>query len=423
MICHRWSVTPQGYGKVADRLTKQIIEKSKGDLNTTGFFLEISTNDIYHAFQGHKKTNSDYPGSMDMSVDELIYAISNINNGEVITAKRYSSGDCRVNIAIPLCDGYVVGADVYSKSTGSLRVKTRFKMDKKSFEAKYKSSSDSRSDYNSQQNYLRSDTASELNISSDNNNVNKSLKVDITQGMSDEQRYEKLKDLNISIVMAKAVNLDASKIDELKNTSITKAQKSLKQLGVDLGIIRSRYYNQTIDVDFRFTSHSLKESTHKQSNVKFADKYIKFAEMLNNFDSVIKNAVLIERHSDRYEGGKRYDPDLKQVYVLVSGFEDEEGIVPVKLEVKEFDKKENNLYVTITMPTIKKARIEETEMKNTPHVSSQAFYTYKLADLLHSVKNDPYSESLGKYIPKQFLIDAKSSSNVDNEVNVSKELL
>ena len=43
--------------------------------------------------------------------------------------------------------------------------------------------------------------------------------------------------------------------------------------------------------------------------------------------------------------------------MLVSGFVDENNIIPVKLEVKEFWDKQNTLYVAISLEKIKKAEL------------------------------------------------------------------
>ena len=57
--------------------------------------------------------------------------------------------------------------------------------------------------------------------------------------------------------------------------------------------------------------------------------------MLSCLDDVIDTAVGIETHN-RNSIGYKPDRTLKNVYVMVSVFEDGDRIVPVKLEVKEF---------------------------------------------------------------------------------------
>ena len=48
----------------------------------------------------------------------------------------------------------------------------------------------------------------------------------------------------------------------------------------------------------------------------------------------------------------KVDPTLLNSYVLVNAFSDGSRIVPVKLEVKEFNDKENSLHVAITLEPI-----------------------------------------------------------------------
>ena len=47
---------------------------------------------------------------------------------------------------------------------------------------------------------------------------------------------------------------------------------------------------------------------------------------------------------------------LKQCFVLASAFVDNNRVVPVKLEIKEFSDKSNTLYVAIALDSIKKTR-------------------------------------------------------------------
>ena len=99
---------------------------------------------------------------------------------------------------------------------------------------------------------------------------------------------------------------------------------------------------------FSFSKNNLNESQSKQ-------KYLTedYAKMLTSTDGIVKNAVLVEVHRDKYEGTVREDRTLLQVDVFLSAFSDGEDIVPVKMEVKEFKNKDNSLYVLVTLEKIK----------------------------------------------------------------------
>ena len=103
-----------------------------------------------------------------------------------------------------------------------------------------------------------------------------------------------------------------------------------------------------------YSRGSLNESVRKQGDV--STDFYDFAKMLYVFDDVVKNAVPVEVHTDKYIKTKREKPNLKYDYVLLSAFSDGEYITPVEFHIKEyFDNKkaENKLYVSITLGKIK----------------------------------------------------------------------
>lgn len=246
----------------------------------------------------------------------------------------------------------------------------------------------------------------------------KRFSIDINS--TEEERYNELKGKSISLP---AYDKPKTTIDinKLKSMELKEAEKSIKALAKELGILRDDYTNKNIKVEFAFSSSSLNESWNKQGGEVTSQRSTKFAEMLSCLPGVIESAELIEVHKDRYEGMKREDPDLKQVYVLVSGFNDDTGVNPVKLEVKDFEKKVDKLHVSVVLPTIEKAQIVEmeSEKKSLDRTSNRALSTYKLADILSEVKNSKLDNGLKQYIPSQFENNYKNtvkhSLSVDSE--------
>ena len=294
-------------------------------------------------------------------------------------------------------------------------------------------------DYKTNEEYdIRKQTKKSREINRDNKNIQDragnseksfySLNVDIKQGMTDEQRYEALKDKSIHIVSSvKTGNVSEQELDSLKEMQLSKAQVSAKKLAARLGIIKE-HENPQLDFTINFSGNNVDISSSHQAKVKMPDKMYKFGEMLTCFDDVVKNAMLLEVHSeDEYHNRKpnhKINRSIDKTYVMFSAFNDREGIVPVKLSV--FKMKDNNvnpIHMAITLPTIKKAEVSEVDyQKNDPHISLSAF-DYNVSDLLKEIKSNPNAEELGEYIPDQFLNknDTKNSLDVDNEGNSLSE--
>ena len=120
-------------------------------------------------------------------------------------------------------------------------------------------------------------------------------------------------------------------------------------MGDEFGVFKA-YSNKDVELSFTFSKGNMVESENKQRG-----NYDLFAKMFSCFDDVIDSAIGIEVHNRNSDG---YKPDmtLKNVYVLMSAFEDGDNIVPVKLEIKELADKNNTLYVAIALESIKKTR-------------------------------------------------------------------
>ena len=175
------------------------------------------------------------------------------------------------------------------------------------------------------------------------------------------------------------------------------AEKPLKEIADALGIHGVNYGNSNIEFDFKFSKTSLNSSLHHQSN--FEGTYADYAKMLSCLDGIIKNAELVEIHPN-YKGNKL----LKQVYVLVSAFNDGNVIIPVQLEVKEQYDKNNGLYLNVVLGQIKKEPAVKKEIgvakayKDLPLVTGS---TISLSQLFANVNTG--DNKFLKYIPDKFL--------------------
>lgn len=81
---------------------------------------------------------------------------------------------------------------------------------------------------------------------------------------------------------------------------------------------------------------------------EYGGAYVSFAKALVNLDEILQNAVLIERHTDKYKGTIRESENLENVSVLLGMFWDGNELMPVQMEIKKTTDSGDHLYVTVT---------------------------------------------------------------------------
>lgn len=226
----------------------------------------------------------------------------------------------------------------------------------------------------------------------------KELRFQIEPGMSDEERYNELKDKTIKVVERPrkyAQKLSKKQKAAIRSGREKEARPALKSLASNRGVLRKLFTRKDLGISFRYTTNNLYESIHKQTAVKGKDKYVQFGKMLSCLDGIVQNAVVVDV---RYPGKEIEDKDLKRIHVLIGAFHDGRGIVPVKLLIKEFGNKENGLYVTMALNKVKEiAHHDQSQNEN----RSLTISNYKLSELLKEVKSEE-ANALKKYIPEQF---------------------
>lgn len=220
----------------------------------------------------------------------------------------------------------------------------------------------------------------------------------ITVGMSDDARAELLNKKSVNVVSfdaEKTKALDDVDFDALQKTFTKYAKPIIEKVANDFGIINKTYFNPDIELDFEYSKGSLKESINKQHTM-----YGDFIKMLSVFSDVISNAVGVETHEDKYKGTIREDTTLKQMYVLASALRDETGIIPVKLEVKEFNEKANKLYLSVVLTKKESRYLHGNLGQNQLNTATPAF-TISIADLVGIV--NPSEGDFLKYFPDSML--------------------
>ena len=228
--------------------------------------------------------------------------------------------------------------------------------------------------------------------------------------MDERQRAQILRNERIKLSSYDSKNaLSPDDVASLENSVKRNAFKILRELGTKFNVYKN-YTNENIELDFDYSKSGLKESIDKRGNI--TTNYTDFAKMLTVFDDVIRNAVPIEVHTDKYVGTKRENPDLKYDYVLLSAFTDDNYIVPVELHIKEYKESyriNNKLYVSITLGKIK---IEDniitgSLLKNNNEVANSVPLSSEVS-IPQLVSN--VNEKLGnfyKYLPDELLSETQ----------------
>lgn len=241
-------------------------------------------------------------------------------------------------------------------------------------------------------------------ISQSDSDVNSSIhskeknntKFSITKDMSEQERYEELKDKSIVVSkpdMSKVSNID---IEAYKNLSTKEAKKPIRRIAEMLGIHNVNYKNSNIKFDFAFSKGSLDTSLNHQR--EYGGSYTDYAEMLTCLEKLIENAELIEVHKN-YKDNEQ----LKRTFVLMSALSGKDGIYPVQFEVKEFYSSTKKLYLTAVLTKIKEPAVvteshTDYSEASTPLVADSDI---SLSQLFANV--NPSDKRFLKYVPDNFL--------------------
>ncbi len=243
-------------------------------------------------------------------------------------------------------------------------------------------------------------------------------KFSITEDMSEQERYEELKDKSIVVSkpdMSKVSNID---IEAYKNLSTKEAKKPIRRIAEMLGIHNVNYKNSNIKFDFAFSKGSLDTSLNHQR--EYGGNYTDYAEMLTCLEKLIENAELIEVHKN-YKNNEY----LKNTFVLISAINNDGNITPVQLEVKEYDKgQSNSLYLNVVLSKIKESAVIKGEHNGNADISNPlvADSTISLSQLFANV--NPSDKRFLKYVPDNFLsteqIEAKREAQKSDYKNYNR---
>ena len=234
------------------------------------------------------------------------------------------------------------------------------------------------------------------------------IRYSVREGMSEEERYEALKDATIRVPAYDSKNgvLTQQSVANLERMINRDARYYVSELFDKLGLSKT-YENKAAQITFEFSSRGKKKSVHEQS--ARGNSYADFAKMLTCFDQIVEGAVPIEIHADKYKGTRREVAQLKSVYVLVSAFADDSAIVPVQLEIKEYVNEENQIYLAVTMGKIKEG-VVATSLESDITSSSEALPSYSISLQELFSKINPSDGDFLRYVPDGFLSEEQRSA-------------
>ena len=223
----------------------------------------------------------------------------------------------------------------------------------------------------------------------------------ITVDMTDEQRYSVLSSKTITPVTD---TKSASHTDEMSTIKSfpakakSKVEKTIKTLATKLGIINKPLQTPDVEIDFQFSNGGLSKSLSQQ--LKYGGSYTDFAGAINNLEQILQNAVLIEQHTDKYEGTSRADINLERVYVLFGAYQNGASVIPVQMEIKKSSDVGGRLYVTVAMTKIEADVRGSTIDKSQTHSLISAS-KYSLSEIFKKI--NPADKHFLKYLPDNFL--------------------
>ena len=231
----------------------------------------------------------------------------------------------------------------------------------------------------------------------------------IREGMTEAERFAVLKDRTVRVVSDMKSAAEKESLDRLSliPRARTKAEKVLIPLAEKLGILNRDMRTPEVDIEFQFSKNKgLKESTNKQ--LRYGGDYVDFAKALINIDEILENAVLIEKHGDKYRDTARENSFLKDVSVLFGAFSDGRSVIPVQFEIKNTSDYGGKLYMVVSLSKIEADVLERTSSKSGTTPSLVSASEYKIAELFRKV--NPRDKHFLKYLPDEMLTEEQRAA-------------
>ena len=226
----------------------------------------------------------------------------------------------------------------------------------------------------------------------------------ITSAMTDDERYEILKNKKISAPIYEG---QADKYIEEETDRATRqiGKKAVITIAKKLGIIGTEINFKDIDVKITLSKSNLRESISKKAT------HAQIAKLLPILEQTAESSILIERHDNRYY----YDTDTVYFDNLLGAYVDGEYLVPIRFGLKHSKLGTTTLYVVIDQNKILASNLDKTK-NDTGHqdpapnligVSNlRRRVNYSISQIVQFVK----SKDLLRYIPDNMLDDSQKTA-------------
>lgn len=124
------------YGKVNDRLAKDVYDVSNGKININDDFLELIPDNLRHAYEQHRTAKQD--GDIDLSRTDFEKIPEYLDSyTEIVYAIKYSSGKTSVCVSKTLPNGRILLIETVSKSRGALQFKNAIGVSEEKYKSDY----------------------------------------------------------------------------------------------------------------------------------------------------------------------------------------------------------------------------------------------------------------------------------------------
>ena len=228
----------------------------------------------------------------------------------------------------------------------------------------------------------------------------------IALGMTDTERATILREQVIYPEKIKAIETAELNWESLEKNRKSAVEKSLLKKLREYGYLKT-YTTDNVDVEFEFTGGGLRKSINSQVK-EYGGSLADFVKVVMNMQTLLDNSILIETHSDKAKGTPKGNIRLKQVYVLLSAYEENQFVTPVQFEVKQFVDNQNRLYLAVALTKIEIGVMDDTALHKEERTRLIPISKYSIPQLIKKI--NPYDENFFKYIPDEFLSDAQKNS-------------
>ncbi len=400
--------------------SSHLIEDVSSDVDISGYSHALRDNDIRHIRNSHgENTNEKYP--VTQSDIQMIPFV--VENYDKVFYKTNASGAPGLVFVKVMPENVIYYVEAITKEYGKEKLLVNKQMIKTGIHEipnlvglndainKKESSSQYLADLEKIRKAYVQDVKENYSIKSISNSPEKSndeivnnddvqFSEKITANMSEDERYKILKDKKIQpqvIEIDESVDID---FEYLKENSKKIVEEPLVRKLNELNVFKKYKTIVVSNVEFEFTKSGFRKSINSQE-YEYGGKKADFAKVMLNLQKLLDSSVLIETHTDKARGTPKENTELKQVYVLMSAFQENGVITPVQFEIKQYINENNRLYLAVALTKIETSVMGSAVLENQVSTPLLPVSGISIAELFRNV--NALDKNLLKYIPSQFL--------------------